>query len=277
MSVGLKLDKWLSERSISCTFWVLNLLNIYRNTPPSVPQFINLIFWRDALLFNTSHNKSISLEFSIETLYKRKVSSLVFSLTQLEIKSRYLTPSVWIGLNSNRWKWVCFSAFSSHSRTCNTGNFFNFDQNLVVRWCREIVVSWPHDISWQPHDKLTTMLTTPHDKLTYMVTTPPDKLTTLSFILPGNYRVITLFLPGISDLGQRQVKFPYPWKITLFSDLHSHTPLTLWDIPTTYRIVTEITNEDMNNSTTIWIAGSRIIIVSQKVYSGVLQRQSVPP
>eukprot|EP00956_Cyclotella_meneghiniana_P013457 scaffold19484_cov40-Cyclotella_meneghiniana.AAC.2 len=24
------------------------------------------------------------------------------------------------------------------------------------------------------------------------------------------YRVITLFLPGISDLGQRQVKFPYP-------------------------------------------------------------------
>ena len=80
------------------------------------------------------------------------------------------------------------------------------------------------------------------------------------------YRVITLFLPGISDLGQRQVKFPYPWKITLFSALHLHTPLTLWDIPTTYSIVTEITNEDMNNSTTIWIAGSSIIIVSQKVY-----------
>ena len=49
----------------------------------------------------------------------------------------------------------------------------------------------------------------------------------LSFILPGKYRVITLFLPGISDLGQRQVKFPYPGKITPYSALHLHTPLTL--------------------------------------------------
>ena len=135
--------------------------------------------------------------------------------------------------SSAKVRWLIASNWKSRGCSiCNTGNFFNFDQNLVLvlRWCREIVVSWPHDTSWQPHNKLTTMLTTPHDKLTYMVTTPPDKLTTNSWQCSWHTTTGVLKCPDSSrhthdilTTNSRQLPVLLSYHRNCHHDCHNHT------------------------------------------------------